>query len=360
MTFYQAMQVGANVMKPLIKDTQSKKLKQKYITAFILKNILCLIFCILVVTSFAKVFGNENSIVGVVTILGVLTFRFSNIDFDVKQSSFTLFGVFCIFMVGPYVSNLVGPVLRSIINFIFIMIILILTCHNVMLSNQSILVLSYLLLCGYEVNDINALINRVLGLAIGGIIVASIFYIKQRKVKFENKLSDIIKDVNLSNDRTKWQLKIAFGICTSMLIGELLHLPRTMWIGIACMSIIQPNKEVVEFRFKNRILFTFLGCLLYFIIYSAIPVKFRDLIGMLGGIMVGFSATYQWQVIFNAFGGLTSAIPVLGLEGALIIRLLNGCFGSIYSRVYDKIFDIIHEKITFRNKIEQVTTNGEI
>ena len=30
MTFYQAMQVGANVMKPLIKDTQSKKLKQKY------------------------------------------------------------------------------------------------------------------------------------------------------------------------------------------------------------------------------------------------------------------------------------------------------------------------------------------
>ena len=59
MTFYQAMQVGANVMKPLIKDTQSKKLKQKYITAFILKNILCLIFCILVVTSFAKVFGNE-------------------------------------------------------------------------------------------------------------------------------------------------------------------------------------------------------------------------------------------------------------------------------------------------------------
>ena len=76
--------------------------------------------------------------------------------------------------------------------------------------------------------------------------------------------------------------------------------------------------------------------------------------------MVGFSATYQWQVIFNYFGGLTSAIPVLGLEGALIIRLLNGCFGSIYSRVYDKIFDIIHEKITFRNKIEQVTTNGEI
>lgn len=360
MTFYKAMQVGANVMKPLIKDTKDKKLKQRYITAFILKNILCLIFCMIFVTIFTKLFGDENSIIGVVTILGVLTFRSSNLDFDVKQSSFILFGVFCIFMVGPYVSNLVGPVTRSIINFIFIMMILILTCHNVVLSNQSILVLSYLILCGYEVNDINILINRAVGLATGGIIVAIIFYIKQRKVKFENKLSDIIKDVNLSNDRTKWQLKLAFGICTSMLIGELLHLPRTMWIGIACMSIIQPNKEVVEFRFKNRIIFTFLGCLLYLVVYFSMPVKFRGLMGMIGGIMVGFSATYQWQVVFNVFGGLTSAIPVLGLGVALITRIINGCFGSIYGRFYDKIFDIIHEKITLKNKIKQVTTNGEL
>ena len=360
MTFYQAMQVGANVMKPLIKDTKEKKLRQKYITAFIFKNILCLIFCILVVSSFGKLFGNENSIVGVVTILGVLTFRFSNIDFDVKQSAFTLFGVFCIFMVGPYTANLVGPISRSIINFIFIMTILILTCHNEVLSNQSILILSYLILYGYETNDMNVLINRVIALALGGIIVASIFYIKQRNVKFENKFSDIIRDVNLSNDRTKWQLKLAVGICSSMLIGDLLHFPKTMWIGIACMSIIQPNKELVEFRFKNRILFTILGCLLYFIIYSFIPDGFKSLLGMLGGIMVGFSATYQWQVIFNSFGGLTSAVPALGLEGALITRLLNGCFGSIYSRVYDRIFDIIHEKIISRNQIEQVTTNGEI
>lgn len=359
MTFYKTMQLGANVMKPMIKDTKDKKLKQKYITALILKNILCLIFCMIFVTIFTKLFGNENSIVGVVTILGVLTFRSSNLDFDVKQSSFTLFGVFCIFIIGPNISNLVGPIARSVINFIFIMMILILTCHNVVLSNQSILVLSYLLLCGYEVSDMNVLINRVIGLATGGIIVAIIFYIKQRKVKFEHKLSDIIKDVDLSNDRTKWQLKLAFGICTSMLIGELMNLPRTMWIGIALMSIIQPNKEVVEFRFKNRIIFTFLGCLLYFIVYSSMPVEFRSLMGMIGGIMVGFSATYQWQVVFNAFGGLTSAIPILGLGGSLITRIINASFGSIYGRFYNEIFDIIHEKITLRNKIKQVTTNGE-
>ena len=49
MSFYQAMQLGAINLKPLIKETEDKKLKQKYITAFVLKNILCLLFCIFVV-----------------------------------------------------------------------------------------------------------------------------------------------------------------------------------------------------------------------------------------------------------------------------------------------------------------------
>ena len=90
MSFYQAMQLGAVNLKPLIKNTEDKKLKQKYIIAFVLKNILCILFCIFVVTSFSNIFGNENSVVGVVTVLALLTFRFSNLDFDVKQSAFTL------------------------------------------------------------------------------------------------------------------------------------------------------------------------------------------------------------------------------------------------------------------------------
>ena len=36
MTFYQAMQLGANNLKPLIQNTKDKKLKQKYLTAFII------------------------------------------------------------------------------------------------------------------------------------------------------------------------------------------------------------------------------------------------------------------------------------------------------------------------------------
>ena len=75
MSFYQAMQLGAINLKPLIKETEDKKLKQKYITAFVLKNILCLLFCTIVVISFGKVFGEENNVVGVVTVNSKICYK---------------------------------------------------------------------------------------------------------------------------------------------------------------------------------------------------------------------------------------------------------------------------------------------
>ncbi len=454
MSFYQAMQLGANNLKPLIKDTEDKKLKKKYMTALVLKNILCLLFCMIVVTSFGKIFGNENSVVGVVTVIALLTYRLSNLDFDVKQSTFTIFGIFCIFMVGPYlasISSVVGvvtvialltyrlsnldfdvkqstftifgifcifmvgpylasisiPVLRFIINFVSIMAIVILSCYNVNLSNQSIFVLSYLLLYGYQINDVAVYVNRVFALLVGGTIVSVIFYIKQRNTKFENTFSDIIKGVNLNNERTKWQLKFTLGVCSAMLIGDFLNLEKTMWVGFACMSILQPTQEKIDFRLKNRFPFMIVGCIVYFILclvvpmeyrsfigilggimvgFSAtyqwqtvfncfgaltsavpvlglegvVPMEYRSFIGILGGIMVGFSATYQWQTVFNCFGALTSAVPVLGLEGAIILRILNNAFGAIYSKVFSYAFDKVDEKIAIRNNSEEIASQGEI
>lgn len=360
MRFYQAMQLGAVNLKPLVKNTEDKKLKQKYITAWILKNILCLLFCIAVVSTFSTIFGNENSIVGVVTVLCILTFRFSNFDFDVKQSAFTILGIFCIYMVFPSLAAISSPIVKFMVNFMAIITILILACHNVIFCNQSILVLSYLLLCGYPVSNVNSYISRVFALAIGGIIVASIFYMKQRKVKFENKFSDIIKDFNLSNDRTKWQIKLTFAICSAILIGDMLGLPRTIWIGFACMSIVQPNKAQVDIRSKERVPFAIIGCIMYCILYIVLPKQYAAVIGMLGGIMVGFSATYRWQTAFNSFGALSSAVPLLGLEVAIIFRIVDNAFGAIYGKVFSKVFDKIEEKLISRNKLEEMSTSGEM
>ena len=52
------------------------------------------------------------------------------------------------------------------------------------------------------------------------ILVASIFYIKQRKIEFKNTFIDIINDVDFNTERTKWQLKFAFVTTSAIMIGQ--------------------------------------------------------------------------------------------------------------------------------------------
>ncbi len=334
MTFYQAMQLGTYNLKALIKEAQDEKLKRKYIAALVVKDILCILFCMMIVILFSTIFGQENSIVGVVTVLALLTFRFSNLDFDVKQSAITILGIFGILIVGPYIASTVNPIIGSIINFISIMAIVVLSCHNV--------------------QNLTVYTNRIFGLIFGGLIVAGIFYYKQRNANFENKFSDIIKDIDFSTERTKWQLKLSIGICSAILIGELIHLPRTMWIGIACMSILQPTKDKIDFRYKNRPIFLTIGCLMFGVVYVVLPQEFRGYIGIAGGLILGLCGSYQWQTVFNCFGALVAAVPMLGLWNAVILRILNNVFGAIYIKFFNNIFDKIDEKISNKNVVDEI------
>lgn len=354
MNFYQAMQLGASSLKPIIKECDDKNIKRKYVSALIVKDILCILFCMGIVISFSNLFGSENSIVGVVTVLSLLTFRFSNLNFDVKESTFTIMFIFGICMIGPYLASLSNPFLCFIINFICIMSIVILSCHNVMLANQSTFVLSYLLLYGYGVSDIKGYINRVIGLVLCSLIVCSIFYFKQRKIKFENNILNILKDTKLKSERTKWQIKLSLGVCSAMLLGDLLNLPRTIWIGFSCMSILQPSTDKMEFRYKTRTPYVIIGSILFGIVYLILPKQYLGNIGMIGGLMVGISATYQWQTVYNCFGALATAVPTFGLTNSIILRSINNLFGAIYSKVFDRIFDGLYEKILDRKAIDEV------
>lgn len=341
MSFYEVMQLGACNIKPLIKSTEDNRLKRKYIAALIVKNFLCILFCMIIVTFFNNAFGVDNSIVGVVTVIALMTFRFADLDFKTGQSTITILGIFAIFIVSPYVATIVNPVLGSLINFTSMMAIVVLSCHNVVLSNQSTFILSYLLLYGYEVNSVNGYVHRVLALILGGIIVAGIFYYKHRKVNFENSFSDIIKDIDFRTPRTKWQLKLVSGITIAILIGELINLPRVIWIGFACMSVLQPQKEKVEYRAKKRYPFVIIGCLMFAVIYSVLPQEYRGYAGIIGGLMVGFSGSYPWQTSFNCFGALAAAVPIFGLGWAIVIRIVNNIIGVMYSKVYNKIYEKI-------------------
>lgn len=344
MSFYQMMQLGPETLKPKIKESIDKKEKRKYIAAFILKAILSLLFCTIFVTIFSVIFGEDNSVVGVISVILLLTFRFSNLDFDIKESVFAIFGIYIIYAIGPHLAAICNPYLAAIINFSSILILIIISCHNTQLSNQSVIVLSYLLLYGNKVNSKAIYVNRIFALIIGSIIVATIFYMKQRKNRFENTFIDILKDLNIKDSRTRWQIKISIIITTSMLIGELLHFDRSMWIGFACISIMQPQKDKLKGRLIDRPMNAILGCIVFTLTYCFMPKIPSAFFGMIGGIMASFSATYRWKIVFNTFGALSVAIPIVGFSGAILLRIINNIFGALYIWICTKGYDIFKNK----------------
>ena len=83
------------------------------------------------------------------------------------------------------------------------------------------------------------------------------------------------------------------------LFAGLFGLPRAMWAGIAAMSVLVPFHADMKGRIKGRIPGNILGGLTFIVLYLVLPESMYSLIGILGGIGVGLSATYGWQAVFN-------------------------------------------------------------
>ena len=75
MTFYQELQLNQAGSKNLLKKSETLKEKLYHMWVYLVKIAVTMAFCFLFVTIFSILFGNENSIVGVVVLLCLMVFR---------------------------------------------------------------------------------------------------------------------------------------------------------------------------------------------------------------------------------------------------------------------------------------------
>lgn len=111
-----------------------------------------------------------------------------------------------------------------------------------------------------------------------------------------------------------------------------------MWAGIAAMSVLVPFHADMKGRIKGRIPGNILGGLTFIVLYLVLPESMYSLIGILGGIGVGLSATYGWQAVFNSWGAMSIAMTFLGVGGAIFYRIFNNAFGAFYALVFISCF----------------------
>ena len=345
MNFYQQLQLSSIGSKQWIKSTNDLKEKRNRILIYNFKVYLVVAFCFAVVTLYSMIFGSQNSIVGVLVLLVLMILRQVDFGIDTKHSSAVIFMIFGILAAGPRLANTVSAGWTFLIHFVCIMAILILSCHNVIMSNHSTFVLGYLLLQGYDVTG-EEYSMRVISLLIGMAICMAVFYKNQRNRPYRRTFLDLFREFNLHSARNWWYIRLTVMVSTALLIMSLLGLPRAMWAGIACMSVCLPFSSDLVARAKLRGPYNILGSLIFVVLYIVLPKSMYPYIGIIGGIGVGYSAGYAWQTVFNTFGALSIASGLFGMTGAVVLRIGANVFASIYTVLVDKVLNKIFEWTT--------------
>ena len=343
MTLYQELQLSSVGSKQLIHSTTDKKEKRRHILIYNFKVYLVMAFCVALVTLYSKLTGNENSVVGVTVLLALLVLRQADFGIQTKHGLISIAGIFMILMVGPRLANILPVFGTFAVNIVCIFLLMILGCHNVIMYNHSTFVLGYLLLYGYDVSG-ESYRMRVLGLAVGMAVCMAVFYKNQKNRPYRRTFVDLFREFDIHSARNIWYIKLTFIVSSAMLIVTLLGLPRAMWAGIACMSVCIPFTQDCPPRAVDRGLFNIVGCALFIVLYLILPESMYSMIGIIGGIGVGYSAGYKWQTAFNTFGALAIASSLFGMPMAVALRVGINVIAAAYTVVFNKLADYIHIK----------------
>lgn len=349
MTFYQELQLNQAGSKQVLKQSKTRKEKAYHMFVYALKIALTLVFCVAFVTLYSMVFGSDNSIVGVVVLLSVMAFRFADFGIHAPHAVSSLMVIWAIMTFGPRLANAGNLITELFVNVVCIFILMLLGCHNVVMCNQSTLLLGYLLLYGYDVSG-KAYLLRVAGMLLGGIMTGVVFYRNHKHLEYKRKLHHIFEEFNLTSSRTRWQICVTLGVSSAILLAGLLDIPRTMWIGIAAMSVLVPFRDDIKGRVKGRIPGNIMGGATFLLLYFILPESMYEYIGVLGGIGVGLSASYGWQAVFNSWGAISIAMTFLGVGGAIFFRIFNNIFGALYAALFDRVFSKAVEWICERQR----------
>ena len=343
MTYYQELQLNQAGSKNVIRNSETRAEKIKHTLIYLSKIAITLAFCFSFVTVFSMIFGSANSVVGVVVLLSVMVFKNADFGVDSKQSVGLIALFFALMAVGPHLANTLGVLPGLLINAAAISLMIVLGCHIPQMCNHSTIVLGYLLLYGYDVSG-EALVMRILGLGVGALMTAAVFYHKHHNRIYEKKISDVLRQLTADKERLKWQLSIILCVPVVVAIAEAFHMPRAMWAGIAAMSVISMAMEPMKKKVLQRILGNVAGVVVFLALYFLLPSSIYAYIGLIGGIGVGFSVNYGWQSLFNTFGALAIAAESFGLAGAIGLRLTQNIYGALFALFFCVIFFRFYSK----------------
>lgn len=300
--------------------SSNKECVSKFIK-IVFHNALKFIYMLIFINIFQFLFGPEQVLTTVAMAVGF--FMLPAAYTGVKRST-TGFMVLGLYISSGIVAQLalVSPWIALPINFIYIVIIFLLTCEPALLQPSISFILCFVFSQATPV-PVEVFPMRLLCTAAGGTAVAVATIISWKCNGYGKNGRTLKEQVKKSMKNDKYILRMAAGISIAMFIGMVLELKKPLWISIVVMSLTQIDYKDTLLRIKYRSISTVIGGTLFLIFFGFfVPKKYHILIIMSLSYLVNFTSQYRYKQIINAICALNASMVLLTTPMALINRVL--------------------------------------
>lgn len=305
-------------------------------------------FAVVFISALTALFGGANSPAAVVIFCLLLSCRFVHYNYRMADTLRNMAAAFALLTLGPALAPLGGPLLHLLLNLFCIGVLLLITADQPELGNASLYLFSYLFLYGNPVSG-RSLALRGLEMLLGFALCAAVLYHNHRGRTPERPFRAVLRAFSLADEKCRWQLRVAVGISLAVLTGELLGLPRIMWVGFSCSSILTaygshpvPAGGRPGGRRAGR-LPAVLPAL------SALPAPPSTAgLGILSGLCLGLCASYGFCTVFNCLGALLTASALFGPGPAAAIRVCNNVLGSLFGLFFALVWPWLLDALSRR------------
>lgn len=346
MKFYDALQLDPAVLKGKIALCDTRREKVYYWMAMTVRSVLIVVFAVLFISLLSGVFGSDNTPLAVALFCMMLGIRFVNFSYCIGDSLVALALVLAILVFVPSAAAVIPPIFLVPIHFAAFFCLLYMTTQRPEMGNGGLYSFAYIYLTGNPVVG-EALVRRGCLALVGYLICGAILVVKHRNQHRTIRFREVMGKFTLSAPLHLWQFRMALGVSLVMTAGQVFHVERFMWMGFACASLLSeyPYSENATVRFWQRIVGAVAGSCGFFLLYLVIPEGFRPLMGILGGLCLGFCTDYRYKTAMNCFGALMLGAGIYGLHGAVILRIMNTILGVTFGLVFAEVF---HQLVAVR------------
>lgn len=286
-----------------------------------LKNAIQFAIGLLFISAFQALFGMENILVGVALSVGFT--MLPDLEWGIRPKA--MLGITVGLFVGSGIVAqlaLVSPWIALPVNFLFVLLILLLTGEPEQLKPYMSFLLCFVFAQSTPV-PWEAFPKRLLGMAVGGLFVAVVAWFKWKKTGNGANGRPIREQIALCKVGRGFILRMSLGIACAMFIGMALGLKKPLWISIVVMSLTQVHFQQTFQRIKYRALGTVLGIGVFVVFFQLlIPKEYAFLGILLLGYISYFLPEYKHKQVINAVSALNASLVLLDTTAAIADRCL--------------------------------------